>query len=97
MHVRDALANLLARKHIHSSHTLHRERAQGAMTAADLALSLDSNVTGLALSSGALIVVEEWAVKAQKHKALPVLITHIHARTRTHVHTAHMRALASTY
>ena len=46
------------------------------MTAADLALSLDTNVAGLALFSGAPIVVEEWAVKAQKHKALPVIITH---------------------
>lgn len=44
----------------------------------DIALHLppDQRVAGVCMLSGAPIVVEQWAVKAEKHKGLPVLITH---------------------
>jgi phospholipase/carboxylesterase len=51
--------------------------SQGAMTAMDLALSLEGPVAGVAMLSGAPIVVEEWAKALEKRpKGLRVFISH---------------------
>ena len=46
------------------------------MLSVDTSLSLDGNLAGVCSFSGFPIVVEEWAVKAQKHSGLKVLQTH---------------------
>jgi predicted esterase len=51
--------------------------SQGAMTAMDLALDHDVTVGGVAMLSGAPIVVEEWAKKVgTRHKGIKVYISH---------------------
>jgi phospholipase/carboxylesterase len=51
--------------------------SQGAMTAMDLALSVEGSVAGVVMLSGAPIVIEEWAKElAKRPKGLPVFISH---------------------
>lgn len=50
--------------------------SQGAMTAMDLALHHDTTLAGVAMLSGAPIVVEEWAQRVGKHKGIKVFISH---------------------
>ena len=50
--------------------------SQGAMTAMDLALHLEEPVAGVAMLSGAPIVVDTWAAKLPAKPGLKIFISH---------------------